>query len=445
VSVDTGDFTDWEDELSIAGGCSHPIRLRGKVRAIDLATGEAATVYDTAAEPFGVLHVACGNRRESVCPRCSAVYKRDARQLVLAGLAGGKGVPGSVAEHPCVFATFTAPSFGPVHSRREKNGQVQLCRPRRGAAKRVCPHGRDLSCPLRHHEDDPRIGQPMCPDCYDYESAVVFNAGASLLWRRFLTYLPRQLARAAGLPVKVCRELVRPRCVKVAEYQRRGVIHYHAVIRLDAKTDDETAFVHPGPLWSADLLVNAVKAAAAQASAWCLVPADCRSVLLRFGAESGFADVRVISSGTEHAVSPDAVANYIAKYVTKAVGIPGLPSSRIHHAGGIPELRCSAHHKRLIETAWNLGFRRYAHELAFGGHPITKSRRFSVTFGYIRTERVIHRRAEIYPDGEMDPWGRPLDERVVLVLKDFAFVGSGYAGHDEHFLALLSADNARKD
>ena len=56
------------------------------------------------------LHVACGNRRESVCPACSAVYKRDARQLVRAGLVGGKGVPETVAEHPCVFATFTAPS-----------------------------------------------------------------------------------------------------------------------------------------------------------------------------------------------------------------------------------------------------------------------------------------------------------------------------------------------
>jgi hypothetical protein len=34
-------------------------------------------------------------------------------QLVYAGLAGGhKGVPESLAEHPQVFATLTAPSFG---------------------------------------------------------------------------------------------------------------------------------------------------------------------------------------------------------------------------------------------------------------------------------------------------------------------------------------------
>ena len=149
-----------------------------------------------------MLHVACGNRRESACPACSAVYKRDARQLVRAGLAGGKGVPESVAAHPCVFATLTAPSFGPVHARRERGGKVLPCRPRRDASKRVCPHGRDISCPLRHAEDDPRLGRPMCPDCYDYRAAVLFNAGAGELWRRFTTYLPRQLARLGGVTRK---------------------------------------------------------------------------------------------------------------------------------------------------------------------------------------------------------------------------------------------------
>ena len=67
-----------------------------------------------------------------------------------------------------MFATFTAPSFGPVHARRERGGKVLPCRPRRDAAKRACPHGRDISCGARHSPDDPRLGRPMCPDCYDY-------------------------------------------------------------------------------------------------------------------------------------------------------------------------------------------------------------------------------------------------------------------------------------
>ena len=69
VTVSWADFRAWERQLTT---CAHPIRLRGRIDALDLATGELAPVYDTAAEHGGVLHVACGNRRETVCPACSA-------------------------------------------------------------------------------------------------------------------------------------------------------------------------------------------------------------------------------------------------------------------------------------------------------------------------------------------------------------------------------------
>ena len=141
-TITWADLKTWERQLARTGACSRPVRLRG-VSAIDLASGEVAG---------GVIHVACGNRRETACPSCSALYKGDARQLVRAGLTGGKGVPESVAAHPCVFATLTAPSFGPVHARRMRGKTVLPCRPRRDANKRVCPHGRDISCPVRHAE-----------------------------------------------------------------------------------------------------------------------------------------------------------------------------------------------------------------------------------------------------------------------------------------------------
>jgi hypothetical protein len=44
--------------------------------------------------------------------------RADAYQLLAAGLKGGKGVPDRISEHPRLFVTFTAPSFGKVHSRR---------------------------------------------------------------------------------------------------------------------------------------------------------------------------------------------------------------------------------------------------------------------------------------------------------------------------------------
>jgi len=97
--------------------------LRGRVDHIDGATGELLHRYTTVHEPGGVLPIACKTRRASQCPPCAEVYRADTYQLIRAGLSGGKGIPETVAEHPCVFTTLTAPSFGPVHVRREKDGR----------------------------------------------------------------------------------------------------------------------------------------------------------------------------------------------------------------------------------------------------------------------------------------------------------------------------------
>ena len=111
----------------------------------------------------------CGDRRASVCPPCAETYRADTYQLIRAGLAGGKGIPESVAVHPCVFATFTAPSFGPVHARRVRQHTCTdrshcACRPQPCHARReggICPHGRPLACFVRHRCDDPALGQAL--------------------------------------------------------------------------------------------------------------------------------------------------------------------------------------------------------------------------------------------------------------------------------------------
>jgi hypothetical protein len=121
------------------GGCLHPVLLRGRADYIDCGTGELIHRYTTVHEPGGVLPIACKTRRASRCPPCAEVYRADTYQLIRAGLSGGKGIPATVADHPCVFVTLTAPSFGPVHARREKNGRVLACRPRRN--DKTCPHG----------------------------------------------------------------------------------------------------------------------------------------------------------------------------------------------------------------------------------------------------------------------------------------------------------------
>jgi hypothetical protein len=271
------DFAWWERQLAATGNCANPVRLRGRIDAIDRATGEKARMYDTASEPGGVLRIPCGNRREHICPACSEVYKGDARQIIRSGLTGGKGIPESGATHPCVFATLTAPGFGPVHTIRTGRGGRLACRPRRDAHQRRCPHGRDLSCARHHHDDDPRLGTPMCPDCYDYTGHVLFNALAPELWRRFTIYLPRQLARLAGVTQRQLRREVRVRFVKVAEYQHRGIIHYHAVIRLDAPGDGHQP---PLPRYTAQLVDQAIRAtvAAVRYDRWLLGDLQIRPV-----------------------------------------------------------------------------------------------------------------------------------------------------------------------
>ena len=74
------------------------------------------TVLDTGVP--AVAELEGGDVASLVCPACSEVYKGGARHIIRAGLTGGKGIPESVATHPCVFATLTALGFGPVHTIR---------------------------------------------------------------------------------------------------------------------------------------------------------------------------------------------------------------------------------------------------------------------------------------------------------------------------------------
>jgi hypothetical protein len=450
------DFARWEAQLVATGNCANPVRLHGRIDAIDRATGEKASMYNTISEPGGVLRIPCGNRREHVCPACSEVYKGDARRIIRSGLTGGKGIPESVATHPCVFVTLTAPGFGPVHTiRTGRGGRRMACRPRRDAHQRRCPHGRDISCNRHHRDDDPRLGMPMCLDCYDYTGHVLFNALAPELWRRFTIYLPRQLARLVGITQRQLRREVRVRFVKVAEYQHRGIIHYHAVIRLDAPGDSQQP---PPPRCTDQLLDQAIRATLAA------VRYDTVSVtrgdpslrrVLRFGTQTDTRAIQHTSSlpGTGKALSPQAVSNYIAKYATKTLGAPGLPDRPVRSSAEIAVLACSQHYKQLIATTWalgknpaaaQLGLNRWTHTLGYRGHFLTKSRRYSVTFTALRRARIDYRRAQRYPHGELDPWGRLFDDRIVLTVSTWEYAGTGHANTAERALALAAAARARE-
>lgn len=181
------DFDRWQEQIRRTGGCSDPIRLTGATKTIDPTTKTVLHYYSTDDEPGGMLRIACGNRRASRCPACAWTYAGDTYHLIRAGLTGDpdKGTPHTVREHPRVFATLTAPSFGPVHNR---------------------PGTRPCRCGVRHPEDAPELGTPLDPESYDYAGAVLWNNHASDLWRYFSIYLRREIAKRAGLTQKAARE-----------------------------------------------------------------------------------------------------------------------------------------------------------------------------------------------------------------------------------------------
>ena len=306
------DYQHWLTTALAAGGCVRPIRLRGTIRDLDAATGEIISSLDTGDTPDKVIYLSCGDRRASVCPPCAETYRADTYQLIRSGLAGGKGVPESVAVHPCVFATLTAPSFGAVHTRVVTSGEtVARCRPRRKVS--YCPHGRRISCGQRHKEDDACLGRPMCPDCYDYDAAAVWNGHAPELWRRTIIGIRRRLDRLA----KPGSARVKLSYAKVAEFQRRGLIHFHAIFRLDGHDPNHPErVVQPPPTISADVLAGVIRAVAS--ITWFATvphPARPKGWDITWGAQ---VDPRVVTLTGDGQITDVAVASYLAKYATKS-------------------------------------------------------------------------------------------------------------------------------
>jgi replication initiator protein RepSA len=425
------DYTAWRAKVHAVNGCAQPIRLTGRTEIQDKATGAVLHAHG------GEIMIPCGNRRASVCPACSDRYAANAYHLMAAGLAGGaKGVPEAVTEHPRSFLTLTAPSFGPVHSAgTTMAGRCRRCR-----------------CGESHHDADTRIGAPLDPDAYDYVGAVLWQAHSGPMWSRFVANVRRALARLAGIPIRQIGEHLRVSYGKVAEYQRRGLIHFHAVVRLDGPDGPLT----PPPAWATpQLLDDALRAAHAATGVTTCRP-DGVVLDLTWGAQF---DIRRIDQHTASEVEDDdgrisetRLAGYIAKYATKGTGKSEAADRPIRSQLHLDALRgVSDHHRRMIQTCWDLGdttthphytdlkLRRWAHMLGFRGHFLTKSRAYSTTFRQIRDDQRAHRLAET-----LDQLGIP-DDDTTLVVNDWAWAGAGYADDAERQLAAGIADRIRDD
>ncbi|MEV6141923.1 replication initiator protein RepSA [Streptomyces sp. NPDC051992] len=401
------DYTRWEYQIRRTGGCSDPIHLTGWVLHKDKTTGETLHHYSTANEPGGRLRLACGNRRVSRCPSCAWTYAGDTYHLIRAGLAGDdrRDVPATVRDHPRVFATLTAPSFGPVHNR-----------PDHGACR----------CGTRHAPDAPELGTALDPATYDYAGTVLFNNHAGPLWQRFTTRLRRELAARASLTRRELVEHLRVSYGKVAEFQKRGALHFHAVVRLDGPEGPGT----PPPAWATvALLTDAIHAAAAHSYTSVSVPTagDQPARSFHWGRQLDVRPIKAFGDGSD--ITEQAVASYVAKYATKAAENTGTLDRRIGELAELDRHQVPDHTRRLITACRDLDGlypdRRlwaWAHMLGFRGHFSSKSRSYSTTLGALRQERANYRAAQ-----EASALG--LDDRepdTVLVLTDWQYAGHGH-------------------
>jgi hypothetical protein len=532
----TDNYDRWLDHIRPAAGCTRPIRLVGTIDTIDLATGRRLSRLSTSDMPDGHVYKACGNRRATVCPSCAEVYRRDAYQLLRAGLVGGKGVPATVATHHAAFVTCTAPSFGLVHTRAVKqhtctNRRRCDCRPEPCHARRpgthpgLCEHGRAAVCFARHDRDDAILGRPFCLDCYDHDHQVVWNHFTGTLWARTKQNIERHLAR-------LCRQRripyvavpaadgthravppVRVSHGKAAEFQIRGAVHFHALLRLDGVDPHNPDAVIPPPagITNADLDDAIHHAAAHTTFTTPAHPDRPHGWPIGWGTQ---VDVRPITMRGGNHVTDEMVAGYLAKYATKSTEVTGHRSARLtgetidEHAD--PD---GDHIARLVDACWQLGrpthvpaplhgrvhpdrpkpglrsswtcpgcgkatrlaecphcagptppapvdtyvskpdadnpyagLRRWAHMLGFGGHFLTKARRYSITFQLLRDTRVTFRQRE-HDQADADNGAirtvDHLDEETTLIVGTLTFAGTGWHTSGDALLANTAADLAR--
>jgi hypothetical protein len=279
---------------------------------------------------------------------------------------------------------------------------------------------------------------------------VIWQASVGTLWQRLVTYLPRHLGLLGGRTRAQVRSEVKISYVKIVEYQRRGLVHIHAVIRADGippddgEIDEASGLIVPPPAWvSADLLRAAV-ASAAEAVRVTVDGAEAGRWVLRWGSELTVDDLSV--SADQDAPK---VAAYVAKYATKSTEVTGWDASgragtpRAAHTAAMASV---AYRLAKIDELAGLKLGRWVKELCYRGHVSSKSRQYSVTLGALRADRAAHRAAagRMRADagrilaGENDAV-TGTDDDVLVTESSWELTGFGYTPGQ----ALLAASFAR--
>lgn len=143
--------------------------------------------------------VRCSSRRKLRCEGCASLYHGDWSAIGRSGIVGA-----DASRFRFFFLTLTAPSFGRVH-------RV----PRRSETK-----GQRCWCGVTHAADEAGLrGVPLDASTYDYDGQARWNRDAGALWSNTVH---RLRDRWPSLEFFMARE-----------WQARGVLHVHALLRLE--------------------------------------------------------------------------------------------------------------------------------------------------------------------------------------------------------------------
>lgn len=286
-------------------------------------------------------------------------------------------------------------------------------------------------------------------------------------------HLP-ELAATLGLAERDVKQQVRLSYVKVAEWQRRGSIHFHAAIRLDTRPPaggDPDGHEPPPARYTLPVLEHAIRAAVAHVDVTyddkltaprggrsgqglaaedrgcpagtldgtdqhphctqdppqrvtpreafetvdvlqhqvLAVDAIPQATVARWGRQ---VDVRPIhpthlvaiedqlrtTLDDTQGLSRGQIAGYLAKYATKDTEVLAQLRPNLD-IWALTNLAMPDHVRRLAVCAWlqarawptrderHRRMRRWTHQFGYGGHYLTKSRRYSTTFGALRQAR----------------------------------------------------------
>jgi hypothetical protein len=198
--------------------------------------------------------------------------------------------------------------------------------------------------------------------------------------------------------------------------QRRGLVHFHALVRL------ESTLGAPNGLYGDELIGAWIDAAHNVALSNELGRFQWGKIL----------DIQTLGKQSEDA---RLLASYLAKYVTKTAGDGLELARRFHSRRQIRTLVDNPHLRHLALEAWDLtadpacshlNTRSHANTLGYVGQIMTKSRHYSTTLTALRKARRDYRvrssSSETILAGEYSYEGRGYDDPQAAVLAEL-FVG----------------------